>query len=415
MHTQYITPSSWPTTAKARARCLARDCQGKQNGSQWSAYCPAHDDENPSLRIKTSDDGTKVLIKCHAGCTPKAILRECNLPLSYLSLQSLETQEADSFTSISLKELSMKPLPKQRWIVENLLPVGGLVLLAGKPKSGKSTLARQLAGCIATGKDFLGRKTHKGSVLYFPLEEIDTEVVRHFKLLGLTCRESINLYFSVQCKERIAPLQNEIEKYKPAIVIIDPLFRFLHFRDGNDYADVNKTLAPLMDVARQTHTLILCIHHTGKNDRFGGDSVLGSTAIFAAVDTLIILKETTQGRTLISEGQRYGTLLENTLLTFDASTNSMALGTPKHTKDITWMKNAILTTLTPNSQFTEMLLAQEIGGERAVRIKALSQLFTAKKISRIGKGRKGDPYKYALVHADSIHEPFVLYQPVSIN
>jgi hypothetical protein len=41
---------------------------------QWSAQCPAHKDDHPSLSISEGDDG-KVLLNCFAGCDTAAILR----------------------------------------------------------------------------------------------------------------------------------------------------------------------------------------------------------------------------------------------------------------------------------------------------------------------------------------------------
>jgi AAA domain len=58
-----------------------------------------------------------------------------------------------------------------QYIVDGLLPTGSLNMLAGKPKSGKSTLVRQLAACVASGDDFLGRTTTKGNVLYSPAKK----------------------------------------------------------------------------------------------------------------------------------------------------------------------------------------------------------------------------------------------------
>jgi hypothetical protein len=38
----------------------------KQRGEYWMAQCPAHDDSNPSLRIKDKGDGT-ASVECYAG------------------------------------------------------------------------------------------------------------------------------------------------------------------------------------------------------------------------------------------------------------------------------------------------------------------------------------------------------------
>ena len=46
--------------------------QGVRGGDgKWSARCPAHEDQNPSLSI--AESGGRVLLYCHAGCTYEAI------------------------------------------------------------------------------------------------------------------------------------------------------------------------------------------------------------------------------------------------------------------------------------------------------------------------------------------------------
>jgi len=40
---------------------------------QWRACCPAHPDRDPSLSIGRGDDGA-ILLKCHVGCAPEAIV-----------------------------------------------------------------------------------------------------------------------------------------------------------------------------------------------------------------------------------------------------------------------------------------------------------------------------------------------------
>ena len=49
----------------------------------WKACCPAHDDHTPSLSIAVGDDG-RILLKCHAGCTPEQVVTAMGLSLSDL-------------------------------------------------------------------------------------------------------------------------------------------------------------------------------------------------------------------------------------------------------------------------------------------------------------------------------------------
>jgi hypothetical protein len=45
--------------------------------------CPAHNDRNPSLTIRTIENGV-VLVKCHAGCTTEKVMEELGLKMSDL-------------------------------------------------------------------------------------------------------------------------------------------------------------------------------------------------------------------------------------------------------------------------------------------------------------------------------------------
>lgn len=52
-------------------------------GGKFMALCPAHDDRNPSLSVGEMPDG-RVLIHCHAGCSPSEVMESMSLRLSDL-------------------------------------------------------------------------------------------------------------------------------------------------------------------------------------------------------------------------------------------------------------------------------------------------------------------------------------------
>ncbi len=71
----------------------------RQRGTgRWSAKCPAHADQSPSLSIREVDDG-RILIYCFAGCDVHAITAALGIELSDLfperlghSLRSMKRQ-----------------------------------------------------------------------------------------------------------------------------------------------------------------------------------------------------------------------------------------------------------------------------------------------------------------------------------
>ncbi len=73
------------------------------------------------------------------------------------------------FCLTPLRELMREPEETVSWLLDALLPAGGISLLA-EPKTGKSTLARCLALAVAGADEFLGRTTGGGPVVYLALE-----------------------------------------------------------------------------------------------------------------------------------------------------------------------------------------------------------------------------------------------------
>lgn len=67
----------------------------KRTPNGWQAKCPAHEDKVASLSIHTEEDG-KVLLHCHAGCEPEAVLRAVGLKLSDLFPEEKGTSRGDT-------------------------------------------------------------------------------------------------------------------------------------------------------------------------------------------------------------------------------------------------------------------------------------------------------------------------------
>jgi hypothetical protein len=301
-----------------------------------------------------------------------------------------------------LGDLLNEPEERVDWLVDDLLPESGFSLLVAKPKVGKTTLARFLALCVAQGTPFLGRTVMQGPVIYLALEEKRSEVRRHFRDMGATGDEDIYVYAAAAPADGFEKVRKATERLKPALVIIDPLFKMTRVKDGNDYAQMTQALEPILVMARETHAHVLCVHHAGKGMREGADSILGSTAIFGAVDTAIIMHRTKEYRTIQSQ-QRYGTDLEETVLHFDPTTRTLGLGESKAREDMTSVKVAILECLQTQEHdqeeghaLTEGEVNHAVEGRNAHKRTALRELARDGQIVRLGKGGKGDPYRYAI-------------------
>jgi hypothetical protein len=314
------------------------------------------------------------------------------------ALRTEHKPQSNGLPLTKLPDLLNEPEEEVSWLVDKLLPTSGFSLLVAKPKAGKSTLARNLALAVARGEPFLNRATQKGAVIYLALEEKRAEVRKHFREMGATGEEEIYVFAASAPADALQKIRAVVEEKKPALIIIDPLFRLARVKDGNDYAQVTHALEPLLVLARETGAHVLCVHHAGKTERNGGDAILGSTAIFAAVDTALVMKRSERYRTIQSI-QRYGEDLSETVLRFDPATRTVALGESKEREETQRMKDAIADFLALHSQpVSEAEIKENVDGNNRVQQTALREMVSEKRVERTGSGSKGDPYRFSLSH-----------------
>jgi hypothetical protein len=306
--------------------------------------------------------------------------------------------EADSrFNFTSLESLFAEPEERLSWVLDGILPAGGLGQLNGKPKAGKSTFVRCLALAVARGEMFLGRATVKGAVLYIALEEKRSEVKKHFQALEASGNEPILVHVDRAPANAVLAAQRAIEQYNPTLVIVDPLLKFARVKDANDYAQVTYALEPVLELARKSGAHVLLVHHAGKADKSDPvDSGVGSIGFGGGADTVLYMKRTERYRTLQTV-QRYGTDLPEAVLEFDAERGAVLLGAERSKADADQVATTIVAHMRAiGGNPTQPEIEQAVEGSTKAKRDALRVLVTEGKLLRKGGGKKGDPYRYSL-------------------
>ncbi|XOU94436.1 MAG: DNA repair protein RadA [Candidatus Kerfeldbacteria bacterium] len=151
---------------------------------------------------------------------------------------------------------------------------GSLILLGGDPGVGKSTLALQAGGNLATGDK---------QVLYVSGEESSAQVKIRFTRLGLS---TTNLKFIGETS--LDTILATIEKHDPDLVIIDSI-QTLNYSEieseAGSISQVKAVTAKLAEIAKDKKIPIILIGHVTKDG-----SVAGPRTLEHLVDVVLYLE-----------------------------------------------------------------------------------------------------------------------------
>ena len=292
-----------------------------------------------------------------------------------------------------LNALVKEPRIAVSWLWDNCLPMAGLSILAAKPKAGKSTVARCLIASVAVGEPFLGRDVTAGKVVYLALEERRDLVAAHFDTMKVP-GHNVLVAFSLPGYDVMNAIEAMVREIKPVLVVIDPLQKAMRMSDTNDYAEVSKALYPLGDMARRLGPHIMLVHHLGKRTSTHGDAILGSTALFGAVDTACLL-DLDRKRRIFSTLQRYGEAFGETTLVHSMETGWTTVGGAYDAAGR--LGQALLTAMADGNEVNRAGLILRVQGKTRDIFTSLELLVDAGLVARTGLGAKGSPFLYRLV------------------
>jgi hypothetical protein len=203
--------------------------------------------------------------------------------------------------SFSDADLLAADLPEPTMVIPVLI-AEGLSVLAGRPKSGKTTFMMCLADAKARGGVALGSiPVDKSDVLFLALEDNKRRLRKRRRMMidGQQLSPAPGLAFLIEWPrlnegglERLDRVLEDNRKLK--LVVIDTWKRVCPRKRPNEDAYELEThwAGALQKLAARHGVAIVIIHHTRKgpgSDDFV-DDVLGSTGLVGAVDTVMVFK-----------------------------------------------------------------------------------------------------------------------------
>jgi hypothetical protein len=352
-----------------------------------------------------------------AARTAKASTNRHSAPTNPKALTPAEQAKAN-LPLTTIGDLLAEPDVVVDWLVRDRIPSASTCLLAGKPKCGKTTAARHLALAVARGETWLDGACAAGSVWYLGFEGRPQDHKSHFRRMGATPTDRIWLYVGQAKKTVVADVRLRAQQERPTLIIVDTLQRFIKASSLDDYAEVTTLFDLVLEIARSSGAALLLLHHAGKADRAGLDTILGSTAIGGSCDQVFMIVRTARVRTIQSI-QRVGDDLEERVLELDERTGRVRLGPTRDAYERHLMAQNLYDALDrANTGLTQTAWFELVEGRRTVKLVALRQLLVPETgpalVTRFGKGTRNDPYRYTVV-ADSVSSSLVPYRTGNQN
>lgn len=203
--------------------------------------------------------------------------------------QRFEQPEPSPAGFALVKAGTLKPRPMD-WLISGLFEQDSLLQVFGPPGGAKTFTVLDMACCIATNKEYHGRKVQSGAVVYIAGEGFNGlarrlkawESANHIRL------DDKPLYVSTMPAAlldsvNVAAVMRAIDqtKCKPAMVILDTVARNFGPGDENSTQDMTQFVTACDQIRSAYGCTLALVHHTGHQEQARGR---GSSVLNGAID-----------------------------------------------------------------------------------------------------------------------------------
>jgi hypothetical protein len=191
--------------------------------------------------------------------------------------------------------------PRVAWLIAGLVPVGGFVVVSGRPGSGKTFLMLDLALHVAAGRSWHGRAVTQGTVVYVAAEaqgsipqRLHAWVQYHqVRPERFSCVPETVLVGSAELDELVKALRTLPEP--PVLVVFDTLSWCLGGADEN----ASESMAAILNATRVLHgtfgAAVVWVHHPSA----AGKPLRGHTSLHGATDVELFVAQPKPGTVVV--------------------------------------------------------------------------------------------------------------------
>jgi hypothetical protein len=203
-------------------------------------------------------------------------------------------EPTEPFNVICMQKVKAK---KVEWLWKPFIPIGEFTIMEGIEGIGKSWLGFALAGAVASGNRLPfddGAPMEPGNVLLLPAEDSLAHTIRprlDSMEVDLSRIFAIDEVFSLKDVADLIHFEAELAKYRPKLVVIDPIFSYTAGNDLNAESASRPIARKLIALAQKYNCAIVGIRHVGKSKGLGDprNAGLGSISWRASARSVLLV------------------------------------------------------------------------------------------------------------------------------
>lgn len=208
-----------------------------------------------------------------------------------MKINAQQQQQPAFFTSPAELEQIARTRPVE--LIEDFVPSGGVMVLAGAPGLGKSFTALSWAAAIAEGSEWFGRRVRQAPVVYVLGEGwggFGDRIAAWQKDNGRPMSEQVHfvngvpLGVNLKDPDAVQQLIAQVEPVRPGLIIVDTFSVLARVSNENDNAEVAAVMFNVNAIAQATGATVMLVHHVTKTT----GSVRGASAFVGNADTVVV-------------------------------------------------------------------------------------------------------------------------------
>jgi len=308
---------------------------------------------------------------------------------------------------------------KTHWLLKPIIPAGGITMLIGLAKVGKTTFLLDLLGCRARGVPFLGQRIRRGRTIYVSEQSPHVYRIQATGARVHRLNKWIDVYFRAQMLggtwwDMAKAVDARQQETGADTIIFDTWAGLAGFQgEGENHTgEAMSRLDALQGLVAQGCTVILSVHE-GKPVK-GGRSLVnqgrGASALAGGVDQILRLHN--PGRTadhpvrILQAMGRYPETPERPLALSRytcADPELASIFSLKGTDILASKKAPYLWAYTADAEkkvASGFQTLEELMEERKKSRSSVRFWIETHQPERIGKGTKADPYRYRATTPD---------------